>query len=105
MPVFLNPIQFDVAAREAGIDKAASRRLYGEAAQALAMLTPRDVKERGVPQPLTPRVVPPAARSPLREALERQNADRAAAVEVALLPTVSVVVCAGFVADVRIAGG
>ena len=105
MLVFLNPIQFDAAAREAGIDKVASRRLFTDATQALATLSPRDVKERGVPHPLTPRVVPPAARSPLREALERQNADRAAAVEVSILPTVSVVVCAGFVADVRIVGG
>jgi hypothetical protein len=105
MPVFLNPIQFDVAARKAGIDGDEAWSLYAQAVQALAMLSFRDVKARGVPHPLTPRAVPPAARSPLREALERQNADRAAAVEMSILPTVSVVVCAGFVADVCITGG
>jgi hypothetical protein len=102
---FLNPIQFYSAASAAGVDPLASKRLYAETLRALDALTSAQIAAQGVPHPLTPRVVPPAARSPLREALERQNADRAAAVEVSILPTVSVVVCAGFVADVRIVGG
>ena len=102
MQAFLNPIQFGRAAREAGFDARAASRMLQEASAALASLTPADVRERGVSKPLPPRVIPTAARSPLRDALERQNADRAAAVEVQIVESVFVTFCAGFIADVRV---
>lgn len=100
--LFLNPIQFDVAARTAGLDRDAAWSLYEETCRALETLTAKDIKALGVSRPVPPRTVPAAARSPLREALERQNAERAAAVEVMVLPTVAVTFCSGFIADVRI---
>jgi len=99
---FLNPIQFYSAASAAGVDSLASKRLYAETSRALDALTSAQIAAQGVSKPLTPRTIPSTARSPLREALERQNADRAAAVEVQVLPAVAVTFCANVVADVRV---
>jgi hypothetical protein len=102
MRFFLNPIQFYSASSAAGIDQLSSRRLYAETVLALAATTAAQIREQGVSKPLTPRTIPATARSPLREALERQNAERAAAVEVQVLPAVAVTFCANIVADVRV---
>lgn len=98
---FLNPIQFIAAAREAGFSHGRSDALYREALTALNTLSAQKIEE-GTPRPLPLRPIPATARSPLREALERQNADRAAAVEVQLLDNVFVTFCVGMIADVRV---
>lgn len=102
MRFFLNPLQFNAAAHAAGVAWTHANDLYANAVAALGRLTPSQIKEKGTSRPLTPRVIPAAARSPLREALERQNADRAAAIEVQILDSVFVTFCSGVVADVRI---
>lgn len=99
---FLNPLQFNAAAHAAGIAWTHANDLYSTAVAALNRLTSDQIKQKGTPRPLTPRAIPASARSPLREALERQNADRAAAVEVQILDNVFVTFCAGVIADVRI---
>lgn len=101
MRFFLNPIQFNAAASEAGVDRRAASQLYADAVNALEALT-SDQIEQGTPKPLTPRTIPASARNPLRAALERQNAERAAAVEVQLTPAVAVTFCASVIADVRV---
>lgn len=102
MNAFLNPIQFSLAAQEARVSAATARQLYRDAAQALAEMPYEQVKERGVAKPLPARTIPAAARSPLREALERQNADRAAAIEVEVIPRVAVTFCSGIIAAIRV---
>lgn len=102
MQAFLNPIQFHSAATAAGIDALEARKLYGEALAALRALSPLDFDKRAQPRPLEPRKLPASARGNLRIAIEEQNAERAAAVEVAVLPNVYLSFCAGVVADVRI---
>ena len=102
MNAFLNPIQFNRAAAAAGVDRAKARDLYSEALLALAALTPTDVQSRGMPRPLTPRPLPATARGTLRETIEKQNAQRARAMELQLVPNVFVSICADVVADIRI---
>lgn len=101
MDAFLNPIQFNRAADAAGVDRLKARMLYSEAVAALVALTPAALRERSVPRPLTPRALPPAARGALKESIEKQNAQRAAAVEIELLPKIFIALCADAVADVR----
>lgn len=101
MRFFLNPLQFNTAANEAGISWSKARALYAQALLALESLNSEKIKQ-GTPRPLPARPIPASARSPLREALERQNADRAAAVEVQLLDNVFVTLCVGVIADVRV---
>lgn len=101
MRFFLNPIQFNASANAAGIAWGESRALYADAVNALDGLTLEQIKQ-GASRPLPPRPIPASARSPLREALERQNADRAAAVEVQILDNVFVTFCVGVIADVRV---
>lgn len=101
MRFFLNPIQFNAAAHQAGIAWAQARLLYADAVNALDGLTSTQIAQ-GASRPLPPRPIPASARNPLRAALERQNADRAAAVEVQILDNVFVTFCAGVIADVRI---
>lgn len=103
MNAFLNPIQFQRAADAAGIDRMTAKSLYSEALVALQNLTSADLKERSVPRQLPARAMPAAARGALKLAIEKQNEQRAAAVEIELLPKVFVAFCADVIADVRFA--
>ena len=76
MRFFLNPIQFGLAANAAGVVSPAADQLYFETTLALDSLTSDQIKA-GVSSPLPLRKIPAAARSPLRDALERQKIGRA----------------------------
>jgi hypothetical protein len=101
----LNPLQFNSAANAAGLSAQDARRLFSATCEALRGIDANDVQQHGEPRPLTPKVMPVAARGNLKRAIEEQNERRAAAVELEVIPGVFLSFCAGAVADVRIARG